>query len=139
MSMHRLRSFLVVLLAFSLGPALAGSLAAQTTNGTIRGTVTEQGRPLAGTEVVARNVASGTQRTATTRADGGYTLAGMVPATYELTVRRIGSEPQRRLVVVQIGATQIQDFSLSERVVQLTELVVTAPPTAETRTSVAST
>lgn len=134
MSSYRMRSFLWLLLACGLGPA-AGSLAAQTTTGTIRGTVTAQGQPLAGTEVVARNVASGTQRTTATRADGGYTIAGLIPATYELTVRRIGSEPQRRVAVVQIGATQIQDFAMEERAVQLAELQVTAAPTAETRTS----
>jgi hypothetical protein len=110
---------------------------AQTTTGTIRGTVTGAGgTPAAGVEVLARNSATGAQRSTTTRQDGSYALAGLPPATYELMVRQIGITPQRRIVVVQIGATQVQDFSLEAQAVQISELqVVAAPPAKETRTS----
>ena len=33
--------------------------------------------------------------------DGSYVLPGVPPARYEMTVRRIGSEPQTRIVVVR--------------------------------------
>ncbi len=114
----------------------AGSASAQTSTGTIRGTVTgTDGKPVSGAEIVVKNTASGVERTTATRTDGGYVLAGLVPATYDLTVRHIGSGSQARRVVVQVGATQIQDFALEERAVEIGELVVTAAPVPETRTS----
>ncbi len=119
-----------------LAVTLAGRLAAQTTTGTIRGTITgAEGRPVSGAEIVAKNAASGVQRSTTSRDDGFYSLPGLAPATYDFTVRRIGSGAQTRRVVVQIGATQIQNFSLEERAVEIAELVVTAAPAPETRTS----
>jgi len=117
-------------------PLAARPLEAQTSTGTIRGMIKGAGgMPVANAEILAKNIGSGVQRSSTSRADGLYTLPGLVPATYELTVRRIGSGAQTRRVVVQIGATQIQDFTLEERAVELQEIVVQAAPAAETRTS----
>ncbi|HEV8600734.1 MAG TPA: carboxypeptidase regulatory-like domain-containing protein [Gemmatimonadales bacterium] len=117
-------------------PFRAEPLDAQTTTGTIRGMIkASDGKPVASAEVIAKNIGTGVQRSTTSRADGLYTLPGLTPASYDLTVRRIGSGAQTRRVVVQIGATQIQDFTLEERAVELQEIVVEAAPTAETRTS----
>ncbi len=126
-----------VLAVLGLFLLMAGSASAQTSTGTIRGTITgADGKGLSGAEIVAKNVSSGVERSATSRADGGYTLAGMVPSTYQLTVRRIGSGAQARMVVVQVGALVVQDFQLEERAVEIGELTVTAPaPAIETRTS----
>ena len=52
-----------------------------------------------------------------------------------MTVRRIGSEPQTRVVVVQIGATQTQNFDLTQQAAQLSTVVVSGVGDAETRTS----
>lgn len=131
---------LTVLCLLFAGPAalvpLAGTpLEAQTTTGTIRGTVSgPDGKPLAGAQLVARNTTTGAQRSTLSRADGSYSLPGLPPATYELTVRRVGAEAQSWLVVVQIGTTQVQDFTLRERAVALQEVVVQAPR-IETKTS----
>jgi outer membrane receptor protein involved in Fe transport len=131
-------------LARGLGAVVAGlgllvltgaGAAAQTTTGTIRGTITADGKAVAGAEVIAKNVSTGVPRSTTSRTDGSYTLPGLAPATYDLTVRRIGSGAQTRRVVVQIGAVQLQDFGLTAQAVQLQELTVTAAPTTETRTS----
>jgi outer membrane receptor protein involved in Fe transport len=139
MRIERLAAALRGLLAFGLAIAtlsVAQPLGAQTSTGTIRGTVTgADGKGVTGTEVVVKNAGTGVERSTTTRTDGSYVLAGLVPATYDMTVRRIGSTPQTRRVVVQIGATQIQDFALESQAVALQELVVTAAPVAETRTS----
>src|SRR6185436_12069946 len=86
-------------------------------------------------QVGARNIETGMQRGTTSRADGNYVLPGLVPGTYDLTVRRIGAQPQTRRVVVQIGATQIQDFSLTNVTTTLEAVTVTASAAAETRTS----
>lgn len=123
----------VAITALSVVP----SLGAQTTTGTIRGMITgADGKGVSGVEVVVKNTGTGVERSTTSRVDGAYVLPGLVPAVYDMTVRRIGSTPQTRRVVVQIGATQIQDFSLEARAVTLQEIAVTAAPaTAETRTS----
>ncbi|HEU4786241.1 MAG TPA: carboxypeptidase-like regulatory domain-containing protein, partial [Gemmatimonadaceae bacterium] len=123
-----------VALAFSLHAA--ATAIGQTSTGTIRGFVSDQGgAALAGVQVTARNVESGVQRAATTRADGFYVLPGLTPATYDMTVRRIGMAAQTRRVVVQIGATSIQDFSLTQAAQQVQAVQVTAAAGVETRTS----
>src|SRR5947209_1042496 len=109
---------------------------AQTTTGTIRGTVTGPGgAPIPSAQIVARNVSSGATRTAISNDAGAYTLVGLTPGTYDVNVRRIGSAPQSRQIVVQIGATQVQDFSLAAQAAVLETQVVTAASGVETRTS----
>ena len=117
----------------------AASASAQTTTGTVRGTVTSGGAVVGNAQIQLRNPESGVQRGTTTRDDGSYTLAGLPPARYEMTIRRIGSAPQTRIVVVQIGATQIQNFAISEQAAQLETVLVQAAPTIETRTSESAT
>lgn len=113
----------------------AASASAQTTTGTVRGTVTSGGAVVGNAQIQLRNPENGVQRGTTTRDDGTYTLAGLPPARYDMTIRRIGSTPQTRTVIVQIGATQIQDFAISEQAAQLETVLVQAAPTVETRTS----
>jgi hypothetical protein len=86
-------------------------------------------------QILAKNVESGIQRSTVSREQGLYVLPGMIPGTYDVTVRRIGSAPATRRVVVQIGATANEDFSLSEQATQLQSVMVTAAPAVETRTS----
>src|SRR3954467_14083387 len=109
---------------------------AQNTTGTIRGTVTgANGAPITSAQIVARNVASGATRNALSNETGAYALVGLPPGTYDVNVRRIGSSPQSRTIVVQIGATQDQDFTLTPQAAVLETQVVTAASGAETRTS----
>ena len=121
--------------------AFAGtSVQAQNTTGTMRGTVTgDNGAPIGSAQIIARNVSSGVQRVAQTNDAGDYTLVGLVPGTYVVNVRRIGSAPQTRTVVIQIGATQQQDFALAAQAAQLEAQVVTATTGIETRTSESAT
>lgn len=114
----------------------SGGLFAQNTTGTIRGTVTgEGGAPIGSAQIVARNVSSGATRNAQSNDAGAYTLVGLVPGTYVVNVRRIGSAPQTRTIVVQIGATQSQDFALAAQAAQLETQVITAATGIETKTS----
>ena len=114
----------------------ASGASAQNTTGTIRGTITgSNGVGLVDAQISARNIETGVVRNTTSRDQGLYVLPGLVPATYDMTVRRIGTSAVTRRVVVQIGATQIQNFSLADRPTQLQSVVVTAAPTVETRTS----
>jgi len=113
-----------------------GALFAQTSTGTIRGSVTGSGgAPTVGAQISARNTSSGILRNAQAGDDGRYVLAGLVPGTYEVTVRRIGTAPQTRTIVVQVGSTQLQDFSLQEQAATLETQVITAASGVETRTS----
>src|SRR3989440_1702290 len=131
MSRHRFLFGVVAVLLI-----LAPTLNAQTTTGTVRGYVKDQtGAAIADAEVQARNPATGLQRVTTSRTDGSYILPGLAPATYELSVRHIGSTPQQRQVVVQIGATQVVDFNLQAGGVELQAVSVTAAPAVELRTS----
>lgn len=112
------------------------SLAAQTTTGTVRGKVTDQnGTPLGGAEVRATNAASGVSRVVSAGADGSYVLPGLVPGTYDVVARYIGHTPQRRQVVVRIGATLLADFTLQAGAVELEVVTVEAAPAIEMRTS----
>lgn len=109
---------------------------AQTTTGTVRGTVTGTGGALlSGAQISARNVESGVPRAATSRDDGTYVLPGLQPGTYDFTARRIGYTPVTRRVIVQIGATQFQSFNLTNQALTLSAVTVTAAATPEMRTS----
>ena len=130
-SLHRHWASGALLLLIGSG-AIAG---AQNSTGTIRGTITSSGAPVGDVQIAARNVVTGVQRGTTSNANGFYVLPGLVPATYDLTVRRVGNAPQTRQVVVQIGATQIENFSLSNAPTTLQSVVITAAPATETRTS----
>jgi hypothetical protein len=101
----------------------------------VKGTVTSAGAVVSGAQIQVRNPATGVSRGTTTRDDGTYVLPGLAPATYVMTVRRIGSEPQTRTVIVQIGATQIQDFNVSQQAAQLETVFVQGAAATETRTS----
>jgi hypothetical protein len=112
------------------------SLDAQTTTGTVRGTVKDQnGAAVADAEVQVRNTATGVVRSTATRSDGAYVLPGLVPAPYELSVRHIGFIPLRRAITVQIGATQVVDLTLQAGAVELQAVTVEAVPAIEMKTS----
>ena len=114
---------------------LGGVAGAQNSTGTVRGTVTANAAPIGTVQVAARNVASGIPRGTESRDDGTYVLPGLVPGTYEMTVRRIGYSPITRVVVVQIGTTQIQDFALASQTTTLASVNVTAAATTNTVSS----
>jgi outer membrane receptor protein involved in Fe transport len=116
--------------------AFAGSARAQTTTGTVRGYVKDQnGTAVSGADIRARNTQTGVERATTSRADGSYILPGLAPATYDVSVRHIGSTPQQRQVVVQIGATLLLDVTLQAGALELQAVTVQGAPTVELRTS----
>src|ERR1041385_8122114 len=89
------------------------SLPAQTPTGTVRGYVKDQnGTAVGDAQVQATQTGTGVVRSTTTHADGSYILPGLTPGNYDLSIRKIGFTPQRRPVVVQIGATLLADFTV---------------------------
>jgi hypothetical protein len=106
--MHRtaFRSLAVLAFAF-IG---ASSLFAQITAATISGTIKDDtGAVLPGADIVARNLETGTTRSAVSNGAGDFTLAGLPPGTYEVRVGLTGfSTAVRRLelaVAQQAGLT----------------------------------
>jgi hypothetical protein len=122
----------LMLMAIFVAPA-----AAQTSTGSIRGTVRDSsGTPVSDAEIVIRNIESGVQRTVATRATGVYLLPGLLPGAYEITARRVGMGSETRRLQLQIGQNLEINFVLSTRTVQIEELTVVAPrPVVETKTS----
>jgi hypothetical protein len=109
---------------------------AQTTTGNIRGYVRgPNNTPVPDAQVAARNAAMGLNRGTVSNSSGFYTLAGLRPGDYELTVRRIGFTPQTRTVTVGIGQTVTLDFSIQEAAAQIAAVQVVATPTETARTS----
>lgn len=120
------------------GIALGAEIAsAQTTTGSIRGTVTgAAGEPVAGAQFIARNLDFATERGVTSGDNGFYNLAGLRPGRYALTIRRIGFGAQQDSLTVLIGQTIIRNYTLATATAQLAAVMVVAGPVAaETRTS----
>ena len=116
----------------------AGDADAQTSTGTIRGYVTTTGgSPVAQAIVTARDVQTNQTRTVrTSDTNGFYSMGGLRPAPYEITVRRVGLGPQSRTLTLAIGQTLDANFTMTETAVALEEVQITASSTiAETRTS----
>ncbi|HEX5715898.1 MAG TPA: carboxypeptidase-like regulatory domain-containing protein, partial [Thermoanaerobaculia bacterium] len=102
-------AFLLLLLA-----ALATSVVqAQTTTSSIRGVVRDDSGPVTDATVEAVGARSGFRHTATTGPEGGFTLAGLDPGVYTLTVSSGAYAPQSRSVQILIGQDVDVSFMLS--------------------------
>ena len=106
--------------AVALVPA---SLVAQA-EGTISGQVTDRAtqRPLADVQILV----VGTQLNSTSNQQGRYTIRGVLPGSYEIRARRVGYAPSAQRMSVQAGVTLTLDFALTESLLQLEEVVVSA-------------
>ena len=126
-------SFWLVIGGFALHTA---SAAAQTTTGSIRGYITaDNGTPIEGADIRARNTATGVERAASSNARGFYSLPGLVPGEYALAVRHIGHKAVGRTVQVRIGQDLTLNLPLETSAVQLEELSVSAAAPVETRST----
>ena len=88
--------------------APVGAMAQETTS-VIRGTVTQDGAPVAGAQVVVTHVPSGTRSTGTTDASGAFTLPGLRvggPFTVDVT------SPQGNTSVTDINTVVGQPFEV---------------------------
>ncbi len=95
---------------FSLPPSAA------TPRGSLTGTVTDDatGDPIAGATVTFGGLSSGLgdDYAATTDAEGGYTITGIIPGTYpKVTVRAPGYDPRTRTVSIA-SREQTVDWSV---------------------------
>ena len=67
--------------------------------------------------MTAREVQSGFTHEATSAADGSFTLAGLRPGRYEITVAVSQYKPEAKTVEVLVGQTVTLNFRISPDVV----------------------
>lgn len=112
----------MLLWAFVLAFSAASTAHAQaTTTSAVSGRVTgENGAPVAGAAVVATNTANGSVSRTVTQTDGRYTISGLQPSTYTLSVSRLGLQTSTRTGVrLTLGQTAQNDFALTSGAVAL--------------------
>jgi iron complex outermembrane receptor protein len=113
-------------LAAAARPALGSGDPGPATSGRIAGRVTDTtGAPLA--EARVKIVELG--RSVTTDADGHYSLLSVPSGTYQVSFAHIGYAPQIRRVTVGNADVSL-DVVLKESAIELSEVQVTATPTA---------
>lgn len=126
-------------LALLLGTAglVAGTAHAQGTTASVRGTVLDEaGQPVPGATVAAVETDAGYRRATISGPDGGYTLAGLQPGSYQFTVTALGRQSQSRTLRLLIGQTLALDFALQPQALVLEGITVNAGGVAvNTRTS----
>src|SRR5262249_2229461 len=130
-----MRVRLIKLFALSLLTLfLSNLILAQTTNGSIRGTVTDpNGAVLSNATVAVKNAATGFERRSTTGNEGAYLADNLPPGEYEVQVEAQGFQRQLKRVTVQTGNSVETDFSLT--VGSSTETVVITSDAAQVNTS----
>src|SRR5205085_7761751 len=93
-SVMRSRS-LLALWSLVLSILCAGFALAQTTNGNLRGTVTDQnGAVLPNAIVVVKNRGTNAERRVTTNSEGNYAVDNLTPGEYEIRVEAQGFQKQ---------------------------------------------
>lgn len=97
--------------------------------------VLESGSELPDAEVIAINQATGFVSSATSRADGAFTLSGLQPGSYELQVVAAGYEPKSQTVVVQVGQSLELDLQVTPTSALIEGIVVVGEALLETKTS----
>ena len=112
--------------------------AAHAQTGRITGTITDTagGRPLAGVEVTVVGDGDRARAGARTDAAGKYTLGNVAAGNVQLRVRMLGYAPRDRAVSLTAGQTVTADFALSQRSIQLDQVVVTGTGGAVERRAV---
>jgi len=128
--------------ALAISMAVVGGAQAQVATSTIRGNVTDGATVEAGATIVARNVASGFTSRTTANAQGGYTLSGLRPGTYEITATTAENETATDTVSIGVGQVGNLDLAVAATATaeagtdaaNLGEIVVTGRRLAEVRT-----
>jgi hypothetical protein len=118
-------STLALLAALAL--ALPSTALAQTTTSSLTGTVTTGTGPVPGATVTAVATETGFRQVATTGADGRYTLGGLAPGVYDVTVSAEAFAPQARRVRILVAQDVDADFRLEPGEAFGETIDVTAP------------
>src|SRR3954468_17526294 len=128
---HMTRRKQAVLVAVALATLVGSAPAsAQAPQGKITGVVRDgSGAALPGVTVTATNQATKASETATTGADGSYTLS-LAPGAYNVGVTLQGFRRDTQIIEVAAGASKVADFTLEATLSE--EITVTAMKRDET-------
>jgi outer membrane receptor protein involved in Fe transport len=129
------RSILSTLAAAALALAAAAPCRAQSTSATIRGTVVDDTGGLPGASIVAREATGGFSFAATSGPDGSFTLAGLRPGSYDISVTMDQYKPAARRLQVLVGQTIDLDFRLTADLVYAENVTVVGELAVDIRTS----
>lgn len=121
--------------AFCLVLAAALPGAAQSTSATLRGTVVDDTGPMPGASIVAQESASGFTFSATTGSDGTFTLAGLRPGTYDITVSMPQYKPAARRLTLLVGQNIDLDFRLTPDLVYAENVTVVGEQAVDVKTA----
>src|ERR1700692_159507 len=118
--------------------AISGNAGAQTTNGTISGTVHDtSGAAMSGVNVTLKSVETGASREAATNGDGEYEFVSLPAGGYQATATFTGFKTQQRQgIVLTVGANVAVNFALS--LGDVVEKVVVSEDTPQVDTSSAT-
>ena len=120
--MMRHTLFAGVAVAALIAPAAAS---AQETTSIIRGVVTQGGAPIAGADVTATDVNSGSKVTTRTNSDGGFTLPGLRPGG-PYTVEVKSAQGQAEVTDIYTVVQQTYELPIELAAASTEEVVVTA-------------
>jgi outer membrane receptor protein involved in Fe transport len=126
----------VVVFSFAsalLLPPLPGY--AQSTTATIRGIVKDDTGGLPGASVSARDTTTGFATDTTSGEDGAFTLAGLRPGTYEITVTMSQYKPAARTLQVLVGQNIDLEFRLTADLVYAENVTVVGEQAVDLKTS----
>lgn len=125
--------------AFTLAAivVICAPLSAQSTYGSIAGTVTDpSGAAIAGADVTLTNVGTSEKRTQTTKEDGLYQFVNLVPGRYGIEVTKPGFKRYTRPeIVVDVNQNARVDAALQVGDVNQTVEVTAETPLIQTETS----
>jgi len=133
-------ALLLLFVPFSCLTAVA--TAQQKEQGSISGEVHDaSGAALAGADVLIQAVSESWKTTAITDSQGAFSVSGLAPGEYRITVTCQGFRRQTRIVTLLAGVPRVLSFSLSlsgitQNVTVSAAADVTADPTGQTITSV---
>ncbi len=127
----------LTVLAILLATLLAGSLLAQSSLGSLSGSITDtSGAVVPGVKITAKETSSGTVYNTVSNGDGQYTIPNVRIGSYEITAEFSGFKTfQSTGVAVQINATTTLNIVLQPGQISETVTVEGSAPTIQTDTS----
>ena len=102
-------AILVAIFALLINPSMA-----QVESGTIAGTVTDEtGAVVQSANITVTNLSNNAKRTTQTSATGGYTVVGLEPGTYQVSIASGQFKPFTANIEVTVGGHETLDAKLS--------------------------
>jgi hypothetical protein len=132
-----IRSFALAVLCMILAPL---ALLAQSSNGSISGTVTDgTGASIPGVTITATNTATGINRTAVSTNTGWYEVPNLPPGNYLVTAELAGFQPQKHEKIgVNVGSDTGLNLKLKAGVSETLTVTADAPLVETTKSEVSS-